>query len=320
MGHRIFRVAVFGYGELGVAAVEWTASTGSDVVGVVVPSNRDGPNVDCVKRFAMQRGFRVLVQPPRRDIAPFADTLRRLEPDLILVWSYTMILPPELLSIPRRGCVNVHGGLLPEYRGGHVLQWAIINGEKETGVTLHYLDEGVDTGPIIGQARFPIEWTDDALRVQQKIRSAGFSLLRRWWSAIGEGTAPRIPQDETKARYFRLRTPQDGLIDWKDPNVKIYNLVRALVRPWPGAMTFYRGRPIVIRDALPLECAFRHHAPGRVCALDARGVRVATGRGDLLIREIEADGTTLKARAIRSIGIDSGDRFESHGTRLGTCA
>src|SRR5262249_43176407 len=160
-----------------------------------------GPDVEQAINFAASRGLSVLIQPPRPSAATWTDNLATLQPDLHLVWSHSMLLSPEVLQVPRLGSVNVHGGLLPEYRGGHVMQWAMINGQQETGVTLHHIDEHLDTGPIIAQRRFPIAPDDDARSLRQKLRQTGASLLSEWLPAILAGNAPRIAQDETRARY-----------------------------------------------------------------------------------------------------------------------
>jgi methionyl-tRNA formyltransferase len=303
------RTLIFGYGELGVTAAETLIDAGAEVVGLVAPSNRTGPDVDLVRSFAAQQGLPVYLQPPRKQSAPFVEQLRALNLDIILVWSYSMILPPDVIDVPRLGCVNVHGGLLPEYRGGHVMQWAIINGETETGVSLHYIDEGVDTGPVIAIKRFPIEWEDDAATVRQGLKAAGQELLKEWWPAIATGTAPREQQDEFRAAYYRLRTPDDGLIDWRASNTDIYHLVRALVRPWPGAHTFLRGRKVVVWRAEPLDALSEgKRIPGVVSNVNLEGIRVATGEGDLMIREIQIDHTLVDLDSAET-GISVGDRF-----------
>ncbi|HEV2915735.1 MAG TPA: methionyl-tRNA formyltransferase [Pyrinomonadaceae bacterium] len=303
------RVIVFGYGELGVAAVEALVAQGAQVVGSVVPSNRTGPDVDIVRERAAGLGIPTLAQPPRKQIEPFLEQLRRLDPELILVWSYSMILPPSVLGVPPLGCVNLHGGLLPEYRGGHVMQWAIINGETETGMTMHYIDEGIDTGPVIARERFAIELRDDAVSVRLKLKDAGMRLIADWWPMIASGTAPRIPQDETRARYYRLRTAEDGLVHWPSANISIYNLVRALVRPWPGAFTFSRGRKVVLRRVLAVEAATAREActPGLVRGVEQSGIRVATGDGELLICEAEVDGRVSDTGNLGELGISAGD-------------
>lgn len=303
------RVLVFGYGELGVAAIETLSTVGAQVLGLVLPSNRAGLDVETARAFCAERSLPVLLQPPRSRCEPFIEQLRSLAPDLILVCSYSMILPPSILEIPRAGCVNLHGGLLPEYRGAHVMQWAIINGERETGMTLHYMDEGVDTGPVIAEERFPIEWEDDAASIRGKLKDAGIRLIKEYWRAISSGTAPRIPQDESRARHYRLRTPEDGLIDWSRTSTEIYNLVRALVHPWPGAFTFLRGRKIVVRSLVPAEAsAHVERRPGLVCRVEQGGlVRVMTGDGEVLISEAEVDAPRAGAVNLSETEIAEGD-------------
>jgi methionyl-tRNA formyltransferase len=302
------RVIVFGYGELGAAAIEVLAGAGADVGALVLPSNRSSPDVDLARSFAEGRGLAVIVQPPRKQIEPFVARLRDLDPDLILVWSYSMILPAPVLGVPRGGCVNLHGGLLPHYRGGHVMQWAIINGEAETGVTLHYMDEGVDTGPVVAEHRFRIEPEDDAASIRLKLRDAGVRLIGEWLPRLLAGTAPRVPQDETCARYYRLRTAEDGLIDWSAPSAEINNLVRALVSPWPGAFTFRGGQRIIVRRASQATPANGGRlAPGTVCAVEDEGVCVATGDGEIIIREAEVGGRVTGGREMKALGFRVGE-------------
>lgn len=305
-GARGGRVIVFGYGELGAAAVTALVSAGAQVVAVVAPSNRSGDDVLFIKEFARTQRLPVLVQPPRKAIEPFVLDLKKLEPDVIVVWSYPMILPLDVIQVPRQGTVNVHGGLLPEYRGGHVMQWAIINGEVETGVALHYMDEGIDTGPIIAQGRFPIQQDDDAATVRQKLKTTGIALLQEWWPAIAEGRASKIPQDETKATYHRLRTQDDGVIDWSVTSTAICRLVKALVRPWPGAFTFLNGRKLVIWKSRALQGS-AGGPPGLVTQIDEQGARVLTGDGAVLIEESEMDGRRSVGMQVQQI-LRVGDR------------
>lgn len=303
------RVIVFGYGELGVAAIEAVAGAGADVEGVVAPSNRTGDDVDLIESYARDYGFQFLIQPPRKTIEPFVDEIKRINPDIILVWSYSMILPRLVIEVPCLGSINVHGGLLPQYRGGHVMQWAIINGEAETGVAVHYMDEGIDTGPVIAQGRFPIESDDDASTVRQKLKVAGVKLLKEWWPVIAEGRVPRVKQDESKARYYPLRMPDDGTIDWKTSSCQIHNLVRALVRPWPGAFTFMGDEKLIVWQCHALSLQ-REVVPGVVTMVDESGVHVSTGAGELVIEVAERGGVRLEGGHLRQV--------LPIGTRMGT--
>ncbi|PYR20238.1 MAG: hypothetical protein DMF94_12655 [Acidobacteria bacterium] len=294
-------VVVFGYGELGIAAAQALTDAGARIVALVVPSNRSGDDVDRIVAFAAKQGFPVWVQPPRRAVEPFVRQLRSAAPDVMVVWSYSMILPQDVLDVPRLGVVNVHGGLLPEYRGGHVMQWALINGEAETGVTLHYMDAGIDTGPMIADARFPIEVGDDAVLVRTRLKASGTELLRRWWPQIAAGTAPRVPQDETRARYWPMRNPEEGRIDWTATNEQICRLVGALACNAPGAFVEADGRIVTIRSARPVPSEKTLGAPGRIDAVESGGVRVSTGAGDVLVTMVLVDGVVRQDAAVAEV-------------------
>src|SRR5215472_15573318 len=288
---------VFSYGDMGSAVLATLAEAGARTLALVLPANRVRPDVEIARAAARAAGLPTLLQPPRDRVEPFVEELRALAPDVMVIWSYSMILPKSVIDVPRRGCVNLHGGLLPHYRGPHVMQWAIINGETETGVTLHYVDAGIDTGPVIAEERFPIEPEDDAFVVRGKLREAGTRLLRAWWPAIAAGTAPRAPQDESRAKYYPLRTPEDGRVDWTAPAATIHNLVRALAPPWPGAFTRLAGESASAR-------------PGIVGSVDGRGARVGTGRGDLLIVNAEIGDRVAGPDELAGLGL-------ARGTRLG---
>lgn len=302
------RVIVFGYGELALAAIDTLTGLGVVPLAVVVPGNRTGSDVELVSAEARRRGLPVIVQPPRSQRLPFIAAIAALRPDLLFVWSYSMLLPPDLLAIAPRGAVNVHGGLLPQYRGGHVMNWAIANGERETGVTLAYLDGGIDTGPVIGQRRFAIEPGDDAASVRTKLKITGVAMIQEWWPAIADGSAPAVAQDESQARYYRMRTAEDGKIDWARSSTDVVNLVRALVSPWPGAF-FMSGetRLVVRRAAAAGEGASA--TPGTVVGFDDDTVRVATGHGDVRLSGLELDGRAAHLADLRALGITEGSRL-----------
>lgn len=303
------RVVVFGYGRLALAALDTFARLAVTPAAVVVPGNRQGAEVDMVAARAAEQGLPLLVQPKRAALAPFLETLRAIAPDVLFVWSYTMLLPAELIAVAPKGAVNLHGGILPEYRGGHVMNWTLINGEQESAATLHYLDAGIDTGPVIGEQRFPIGWRDDITSVQVELQAAGERLLERWWPSIAAGTAPKTPQDESRARYYRMRSADDGLVDWSRSNVAIYNLVRALTAPWPGAHTFCSGTKLVLRQVEPVAAGDATGMPGTVVRCEPGDVRVATGEGDLQLRTVEIDGRRAGFDALAAAGMAAGVRL-----------
>jgi methionyl-tRNA formyltransferase len=293
------RVVLFSYGPVIRPLRSLLTEVGAELVAIVLPSNRSDAALADALRDAS--GVRVLVQPPRADATPFASELSALEPDLFLVWHYSLLLPPSVLAVPRLGSVNLHGGLLPDYRGGHVLQWAIVNGEPETGVTLHYVDAGIDTGPVIGEARIAIGDDDDAASVACALEGAGLRLLRDRWEAIAAGTAPATPQPPG-GRHWPLRTPADSAIDWTKPAARIRNLVRALVPPWPGA-TCRLGDSLVVVDRADVVDGTAE--PGTILDVGKEGIVIAAGERAVLIRAARRDG---EAVGLDALGVRAGDR------------
>lgn len=199
-------------------------------------------------------GRTVFHHPSKVNREAFVARLAALRPVLGIVCSYSRLLWPELLTMFPHGVVNLHGGPLPTYRGANVLQWVLINGERETAVSLHYVDEGIDTGPVIDARTVSIDDDDDAVSLRIKLCDTGRELLRRHLSDLLAGAVPAKAQDESRARRWPRRKPEDGWIDWSQSDEQIRNLTRALVAPWPGAMTVNRdGSPLVFRRALSLD-------------------------------------------------------------------
>lgn len=179
----------------------------------------------------------LLVQPRSGSAAApgFARQVAELAPELILCDSYSMLLPEPVLAVPTRGAVNVHGGLLPDYRGSNPIQWAIIDGRSEAGVTMHYMDSGFDTGDVISERRVSLLFTDTWLDVSRRVAEATETMLAEEVPRILRGNVSRTKQPPGVPLHRRRRTPEDGRFDWDRPVREIYNLVRALVRPLPGA-------------------------------------------------------------------------------------
>jgi len=223
---------------------------------IVVAKNRPQA-FKIIKKRKDIKGVPIFVQPFKGDkkkIKKFIGDLKNLKPDLILVNSYSMILPKEILDIPKRGAINIHGAMLPKYRGANVLNWVLINGEKETGITLHYMNEDIDAGDIIAQTKIKISFTDTASTLKRKFARTVITLLKKEWPNIINNNVRRMPQDNSIATVVHRRKPEDGLIDWSKPAIEIYNLIRALVKPYPGAYYFdKKGNKIIIDKFLPLQ-------------------------------------------------------------------
>jgi methionyl-tRNA formyltransferase len=202
-----------------------------------------------LQSLADGRGIPFLTQPRKQseNYESFIRHVRALVPDLILVNSYSMLLHPEILSMPRFGCINIHTALLPKYRGSNPIQWAIINHESETGVTMHYMTNDFDAGDIIAQRSIPIFFEDTWLEPLNRAATATLEMLREEVPRLLANSSERAPQNEAAASYFHRRRPEDGAIDWSKSIVSIYDLIRALVRPLPGAF-YYSGTDQVLLD------------------------------------------------------------------------
>ena len=185
--------------------------------------------------------------------APEVYMSNKVAADIIVVSGYPKRIPKGIIQSARIAAINIHQSLLPAYRGRHPLNWAIINGETLTGVTLHYLNERFDDGKIIKQESVKIEKNDTIMDVYQKTAKKGQKLLRNFCQEIGSKKIPGRKQNLASATYFPPRTPKDGKINWQEPAEKIYNLVRALTFPYPGAYFYYKKKKLIIEECKPLK-------------------------------------------------------------------
>ncbi|MFN0066562.1 MAG: methionyl-tRNA formyltransferase [Limisphaerales bacterium] len=252
-----------------------------------------------VKALALERGLPVL-QPARARDATFLDELRALAPDLIVVAAYGQILPPAVLDLPRHGCLNVHASLLPRWRGAAPIQWAILAGDAETGVTLMRMDAGLDTGPMLAAARTPLRPDDTGRTLHDRLAELGGALLVRTLPGWLSGTVPAVPQPAAGTTYARKVTKADGAMDWRRPAVELERQIRAF-DPWPGSWTRLAGTAAggLIKlwraEAIPAASA---EAPGTVLAAGPAGPVVRCGEGGLRLLELQREGgRRLPARA-----------------------
>jgi methionyl-tRNA formyltransferase len=210
--------------------------------------------------------------------------LKSIRPDFIFSFYYRSMIKKEILDIPRHGALNMHGSFLPRYRGRAPVNWAVINGETETGATLHYMVEKPDAGDIVDQEKVEISFNDTALDVFAKVTDAAELLIARSWPRLREGTARRVPMDLAQGSYFGGRKPVDGLIDWGKSAVGIYNLIRGVTHPYPGAFSFVDGRKVVVWQAWPVAGT---GLPGEIVSDDP--LLVGTGAGLLAIRSLQME-------------------------------
>ena len=283
-----------GTAPLACASLQTLAETPEfRVLGVVTqPDRPKGRELkfqpSAVKELALRLGLPVL-QPERAREAAFLEQLRALAPELIVVAAYGQILPKALLDLPRFGCLNVHTSLLPKYRGAAPIQWAILNDEPQSGVTIMQMDVGLDTGPILAQQPTPIEPQDNAQSLHDRLATLGAELLARTIPDYISGKLTPRPQPLEGASHAPKIKKEDGRLDWQQPARTLWNRVRGLV-PWPGAFTFLPGPQPLLLKLWQTEVLERCGPPGEVLSADKTGLVVGCGQGSLRIVLLQREG------------------------------
>lgn len=232
------------------------------------------------------------IAPEDANDAGVVQRIRELAPDFIFSFYYRRMLSAALLGLPRRGALNMHGSLLPRYRGRAPVNWAVLHGERETGASLHYMATKPDAGDLVMQTAVPILPDDTAKEVFDKVTVAAECTLDRAMPGLIAGSAPRVPLDLAAGSYFGGRRPEDGRIDWSLGATRIHDLVRAVAPPYPGAFTDVRGVRLRILRTRVLEGASAAQSPSLVVGAHECTVRCGGG-GTLLLKEVEVDGVRV---------------------------
>lgn len=294
------RAVAFAYHNMGITGLNALKRCGFDIPAVF--SHEDVPGENCwfgsVVRWAEDNRIPVFLP---HDV-PAEDWVREisaLKPDVLFSFYYRCLIPGEVLRIPPAGAYNLHGSLLPAYRGRCPVNWVLVNGEEVTGVTLHHMVEKADAGDIVAQKRVVIDVADTALMLHGKLCAAAEALLLETLPRIADGTAPRIPQDLSRGSYCGGRRPEDGRIDWHWPALRIYNLIRAVTEPYPGAFCFLSGsRKMLVWWGVPEKVSAGGGVPGSV-ELEGESVVVAAGDGRLKLLDVEIDGVRMGGENLR---------------------
>jgi methionyl-tRNA formyltransferase len=265
-----------------------------DVVAVVTQPDRPKGRqlrlqASPVKELALQLKL-PLLQPERARDEHFLKELPQIGPELMAVAAYGQILPQALLDIPQFGCLNVHTSLLPKYRGAAPIQWAILNDERKTGVTIMKMDAGLDTGPMLGQAETTIDPQDTSETLHERLAHMGADLLCQTIPKYVAGKIQPCPQPTEGVCYAPRIKKEDGHMDWSQPARALWNRVRGLL-PWPGAFTFLPGKPpLRLLKIWSAELAKGSGTPGEVLQADRNGILVACGDGALRILLLQQEG------------------------------
>lgn len=281
------KAVVFAYHDLGCVGLKALVAAGYSIEAVFTHADTPGETqfFDSVARTAADLGIPVFA-PEDANHPLWVERIRAMAPEVIFSFYYRHLLSPDVLALAPKGAFNLHGSLLPRYRGRAPLNWALVNGETETGVTLHRMVAKADAGAILAQKKVAIDNDDTALSLHHKLKAATKSLLSEVLPAIANGTAIEIEQDHAKATTVGRRTPEDGRIDWQKPARDIHNLIRAVTQPWPGAFSHAGTTKFIVWQA-KVRDDFAPARPGTVlstapfviaCGADA--LEIATGQGD----------------------------------------
>ncbi len=287
------RIVFMGTPEFAVPSLKALVEAGHDVCGVFTqpdkPKNR-GMKLQAppVKEYAITQNAPVFQPLKMRDGEALA-ILKELSPELIVVVAYGKILPVDILELPTKGCINIHASLLPKYRGSAPINWAILNGENETGVAIQYMAEGVDTGDVVACSTTPISLEENAQQLYDRLAQMGAELICPVVTAIEQGTATATPQDHTQASHAPMLSKELSPIDWKKSARQVHDQVRGLY-PWPAAVAEIDGvRCKIVRTALTNDATGKE--PGSFVQADKKGLKIACGGGQVLeILELQPDG------------------------------
>lgn len=286
------RIIFMGTPDFAVPSLDMLVRNGFEVAAVVTQADKPKGRgnrvaVPAVKAYALDKGIPVL-QPLKVKTPEFVAEMKALSPDLFITVAYGRILSKELLEVPPLGCINVHGSLLPKYRGAAPIQWAVINGDRKTGITTMYTDIGMDTGDMLIKKEMEIPEDMTTGQLHDQLALLGAETLKETLACLQEGTLVRVPQKEEEATYAPMMQKDTGLIDWSASAWKIHNLVRG-TNPWPGASTVYKGDRMRIWGTRVLEEDTVGAKPGMVHSAGRDGIIVQTGRGKLLVTEVQFD-------------------------------
>ena len=302
------RIILLGQAAFAEKSLERLTGAREQVVAVYCPPDPPGGKLDPVKQKALDLGIPVR-QHKSLKAPEVRDEFVSFDPDLAILAFVTQIVPEQVFSVPRLGSICFHPSLLPKYRGASAINWALIRGERVTGLTLFWVDPGMDTGPILLQKEVEVGPDDTTGSLYfNKIFPLGVAAIGEAVELIKAGKPPRIVQDESRATYDPPCRDEHAVIDWSRPAADVYNLVRGC-DPQPGAHTTWQGKMVKIFDSR-LEPGAAASPPGRVTAIGAEDVRVALDGGTLIVKRVRGEGAKIAAAEYaKHAGLNVGDRL-----------
>ncbi|MGD9161190.1 MAG: bifunctional UDP-4-amino-4-deoxy-L-arabinose formyltransferase/UDP-glucuronic acid oxidase ArnA [Desulfobacteraceae bacterium] len=306
------KTIVLAYHNIGCAGIKALLSHGYDIKAIF--THKDDPNeniwFDSVAELAAVNNIPVYA-PEDINHPLWVERIRELAPDILFSFYYRDMVGKDILGIPAEGCLNLHGSLLPRYRGRCPVNWVLINGEKETGITLHYMTPKPDDGDIVGQKRILITNNDTAISLYKKLTFSADELLADFLPKIKEKRAPRIPQNHSMASYYGGRRPEDGEIDWRQDAETIRNLVRAVTRPYPGAFSYLGNRKCFFWEVSTLTTN-RYKQPGTVLSVDP--LTIVCGDGAVVVQFCQSEnGVYTSGRQLATeLNLSPGMFFNGH--------
>lgn len=294
------RILFFGYSEVGFECLSLLLERGDNVIALI--THEDNPHekiwFQTPAVAARQHGVPVFT-PEKVNTPEWIARIAALQPDLILSVYYRHMISSKILALAPRGAFNLHGSLLPKYRGRAPINWAVLHGEPRIGMTLHRMVKSADAGAIVDQAGVDLDPRDTAEQAFRKVLPCARRVLARQIDALLAGTAPETPQDDTQATYFGGRTPEDGRIAWAKTSREIFNLIRAVTDPYPGAFTECAGVRLMVWWAEPVAPpAAARDAPGTVLSLSPLIVSTGDGALELTRTEWKAAAPALRVGAV----------------------
>ena len=297
------RILFMGTPDFAAVSLKRLVEDGHEICGVFTqpdkPRNRNKVTFSPVKEYALSQGLAVY-QPTKLRDGTALELVRSLAPELIVVVAYGRILPKDILDVPPLGCVNVHASLLPKYRGSAPINWAMLNGDAETGVSIMYMAEELDAGDVILTAKTPIDPEEDLPSLWDRLAKVGAEALAEALPLLAAGTAPRIPQDSTQATFAPMLSRELSPIDWTKPVAAIRNQVRGLI-PWPCAAAELAGQRFKIYKTAVGTATDK--TPGTMLSAGKKGIEVACGdRQSLWITELQAEGGKRMSAAAYLLG------------------